>query len=164
MKYRDTASFGKRQEFRAIAELLGRGYDVYQTLVDDQQIDCIVRLSSPKGPRYVDIQIKARSRFAQKKSWGDWPSIKLVDPRPNLIFIFYSEPLHSTWVIPSLVIAQKGYQPPSAKGSSEYKLTLAKARKNKRGTTFEFVEEFEIYRDKYETIGSITDFDPRRKT
>jgi len=41
--FRDSASFGKRQEFIVIAELLRRGYDVYQTLVDDQQIDCIIR-------------------------------------------------------------------------------------------------------------------------
>lgn len=41
--FRSSASFGKRQEFGAIAELLRRGYDVYVTLVDDQQIDGVVR-------------------------------------------------------------------------------------------------------------------------
>ena len=34
--FRSSASFGKRQEFVAIAELLRRGFDVYLTLVDDQ--------------------------------------------------------------------------------------------------------------------------------
>lgn len=43
MKHRSTASFGKRQEYIAVAELLRRGFDVYMTLVDDQQIDCVVR-------------------------------------------------------------------------------------------------------------------------
>jgi len=43
MNHRSTASFGKRQEYIAVAELLRRNYDVYMTLVDDQQIDCIVR-------------------------------------------------------------------------------------------------------------------------
>ncbi len=38
MSYRDTASFGKRQEYSVIAELLKRGFDVYMTLVDDQGI------------------------------------------------------------------------------------------------------------------------------
>jgi hypothetical protein len=33
--FRHSASFGKRQEFGAIVELLRRGYDVYTTLVDD---------------------------------------------------------------------------------------------------------------------------------
>ncbi|WP_157210500.1 hypothetical protein [Turneriella parva] len=45
MNYRDTASYGKRQEYMAVAELLRRGFDVYMTLVDDQGIDCIVRLN-----------------------------------------------------------------------------------------------------------------------
>ena len=41
--FRNSASFGKRQEMVVFGELLRRGYDVYLTLVDDQQIDCIVR-------------------------------------------------------------------------------------------------------------------------
>src|ERR1700758_4110328 len=50
--FRSSASFGKRQEFAAIAELLKRNYDVYLTLVDDQQIDCMVRLGrEPINPR-----------------------------------------------------------------------------------------------------------------
>jgi hypothetical protein len=36
MPYRSSASFGKRQEYIAVAELLRRGHDVYMTLVDDQ--------------------------------------------------------------------------------------------------------------------------------
>jgi hypothetical protein len=50
--YRDTASFGKRSEFIAMAELLRRGFDVYATLVHDQWIACIVRLESglPDSP------------------------------------------------------------------------------------------------------------------
>jgi hypothetical protein len=41
MIHRSIASFGKRQESIAVAELLRRGFDVSMTLVDDQQIDCI---------------------------------------------------------------------------------------------------------------------------
>lgn len=41
--YRSTASFGKRQEYVVIAELLRPGLDVYATLVDDQGIDCVIR-------------------------------------------------------------------------------------------------------------------------
>jgi hypothetical protein len=33
MNHRSTASFGKRQEYIAVAELLRRGFDVYMTLV-----------------------------------------------------------------------------------------------------------------------------------
>jgi hypothetical protein len=44
MSYRDTASFGKRQEFIVIAELLRRGFDVYLTLVDDQGISSVITI------------------------------------------------------------------------------------------------------------------------
>jgi len=36
--FRSSASFGKRQEYVAVAELLRRDFDVYMTLVDDQQM------------------------------------------------------------------------------------------------------------------------------
>ena len=42
-QFRNRASFGKRQEFVVIAELPKQGFDVYTPLVDDQQINCIVR-------------------------------------------------------------------------------------------------------------------------
>lgn len=61
MPYRDAASFGKRQEFVAIAELLRRGFDVYLTLVDDMQIDCVIRQDVKGEPVYLDVQTKARS-------------------------------------------------------------------------------------------------------
>lgn len=62
--YWNRASFGKRQEYIAIAELLKRGYDVYITLVDDQQIDCIVRHDADPHVTVVELQIKARSQTA----------------------------------------------------------------------------------------------------
>ena len=65
MAYRDSASFGKRQEYVAVAELLKRGFDVFITLVDDQQIDCISKFDEDP-PRYVDVQIKARSKTATR--------------------------------------------------------------------------------------------------
>ena len=68
MAYRDSASFGKRQEFVAIAELLRRGFDVYLTLVDDQQIDCVVCNEILGEPVYLDIQIKARSKQCNRKT------------------------------------------------------------------------------------------------
>lgn len=96
MNYRDTASFGKRQEFSVIAELLKRGFDVYMTLVDDQGIDCIVRLDNK---RYIDIQIKARSKDV--KQWNLFAGMEF-EPRDNFFFIFYTEKNNSFWVIPSV--------------------------------------------------------------
>ena len=94
--YRDKASFGKRQEYSVIAELLKRGFDVYMTLVDDQGIDCIVRLDER---RYLDIQIKARSKDAQE---GNRFAAMSFEPRSNFYFIFYTETNNTYWTIPSI--------------------------------------------------------------
>lgn len=98
MNYRDSASYGKRQEFKAIAELLQRNFDVYTTLVDDQGIDCIIRIDEE---RYLDIQIKARSKKALKKDWGYYPRLVVPEQRDNFFFILYSEGADSYWVFPS---------------------------------------------------------------
>ncbi len=98
MNFRDSASYGKRQEFKAIAELLQRDFDVYTTLVDDQGIDCIIRINEK---RYLDIQIKARSKNAIKKDWGYYPRLIVPEHRDNLFFILFSEGANSYWVFPS---------------------------------------------------------------
>jgi predicted AAA+ superfamily ATPase len=95
LSFRDSASFGKRQEFIVISELLRRGYDVYQTLVDDQQIDCIVR-KGKQNPVYVDIQIKARSNRCSPKDAARFAGMVVESPRPNYFFIFHSEQLKKT--------------------------------------------------------------------
>ncbi|MBD3359243.1 MAG: hypothetical protein GF365_00845 [Candidatus Buchananbacteria bacterium] len=95
MAYRDTASFGKRQEYVVIAELLKRGFDVYMTLVDDQGIDCIIRINDKK---YIDIQIKARSKTAKQ---GSVFAAMTVNPRNNFYWIFYTEIDNNYWIIPS---------------------------------------------------------------
>lgn len=104
--YRHTASFGKRQEFVAIAELLRRNYDVYLTLVDDQGIDCVIR----QGPnKYFDVQIKARSKDCNPKNAGNFPQLVVPEPRKNYIFIFYSERINKYWIIPSTVLVAPGF-------------------------------------------------------
>lgn len=104
--FRHSASFGKRQEFGAVAELLRRGYDVYLTLVDDQGIDCIIR----QGPnKYFDVQIKARSRDCNPRNAGHFPQIEISDPRRSYIFIFYSEPINTYWIIPSSQMVMSGF-------------------------------------------------------
>ena len=102
--FRSSASFGKRQEFVAMAELLRRGFDVYTTLVDDQQIDCIVRQEKNGKIRYLDIQIKARSRTAKQAS--TFSAMEIRKPRENFFFIFYSEAADTYWVMPSLEVVR----------------------------------------------------------
>lgn len=120
--FRSTASFGKRQEYIAIAELLRRGFDVYMTLVDDQQIDCVVRLpESP--PRYIDVQIKARSRDAKHAS--TFAALEIREPRRNFIFLFYSEACETYWVMPSMDVVKKANRAKSGENVGKYRIVFA---------------------------------------
>lgn len=125
MAYRNSASFGKRQEYIAVAELLKRGFDVYMTLVDDQQIDCVIRIDDTP-PRYIDIQIKARSGSA--KNPGTFAAMEIRRPRPNFFFIFYSEAVETYWVMPSLDIVQKANVSKSGENEGKYRLVFTNTR------------------------------------
>ena len=137
MNHRTTASFGKRQEYVAVAELLRRGFDVYMTLVDDQQIDCVVRQEINGKLRYLDVQIKARS--ADAKHGATFAAIHVRKPRPDFWFIFYSEATGDRgtyWVMPSMDLVRhaninKGGE--SKAGRNLGKCTIKLATKNKTG-------------------------------
>ena len=127
MKFRDSASFGKRQEYSALAELLRRGFDVYLTLVDDQGIDCIIRRNSKT---YIDVQIKARSKHA--KQWTTFAAMRFK-PRRNLFFIFYAErglrggtEGYSIWVMPSKAVARLSHKNQGGANAGRYTLVLPK--------------------------------------
>lgn len=146
MKYRDTASFGKRQEYSVIAELLKRGFDVYMTLVDDQGIDCVIRLNNEK---YIDIQIKARSKKAKQWNFFAGMAFKV---RNNFYFIFYIEKNNSFWVIPSRDVVQLGIKNKGGKNIGKISLYLPKTEfgnktskfekyKNEKG--FEFLKQYD---------------------
>lgn len=118
MAYRDTASFGKRQEYTAIAELLKRQFDVYMTLVDDQGIDCVIRRESGGKLDYLDVQIKARSRECVPWDAGRFAGMNILKPRKNLWFIFYSEQLNKYWVINSIKLTHSGIASQNKKGKN----------------------------------------------
>lgn len=120
--YRNSASFGKRQELVAFAELLRRGFDVYLTLVDDQQIDCIVRLGDRDPPVYIDIQIKARSESA--KNPGTFAAMEIRKPRRNFFFIFYSELAKTYWVMPSLDVVKLASRNKTGKAAGRYRIVF----------------------------------------
>lgn len=120
--HRDTASFGKRQEYVVIAELLRRGFDVYQTLVDDQGIDCIIRLEQGDQVQYLDIQIKARSRQAEQP--GHFGPLNIPKPRKAYCFIFFSEPANTYWVMSSVDLVAVARQNKSGKNAGRYALDL----------------------------------------
>ena len=53
-RFRDLASFGKRMEYKIIAEMLLEDLDIYMPLVDDDAIDAVVK--KPDG-NFVEVQI-----------------------------------------------------------------------------------------------------------
>lgn len=141
--YRSSASFGKRQEFVVIAELLKRNFDVYLTLVDDQGIDCIIRLNQEQ---YVDIQIKARSIRA--KNWNRFAGMQ-IDPRDNYFFIFYIEVTDTFWIIPSKAVAENSTKLKSGENMVKYTLTFPKtddSEKAKRFDQYKGDKGFELLR------------------
>lgn len=124
MTFRSSASFGKRQEFVAIAEMLRRGFDVYLTLVDDQQIDCVVRKEVSGEPVYLDIQIKARSKECNPRNAGTFAALEVRKPRPNFFFIFYSEQADCYWVLPSTELIEEANQNKSGKNAGKYRIVF----------------------------------------
>jgi hypothetical protein len=120
--YRSSGSFGKRQEYVAVAELLKRGYDVYMTLVDDQQIDCVLRIEFDSRPVYIDVQIKARS--ADAKQPGTFAAMPVRDPRPNFMFVFYSEATGAYWIMPSTDLVREATCNKEGKHSGKYTIVF----------------------------------------
>ena len=111
-----------------MAELLRHGYDVYMTLVDDQQIDCVVRLEVDSHPVYIDVQIKARSAGA--KQAGTFAALAVRDPRPNFMFVFYSEGADAYWVMPSLDLIKEATRNKDGVNAGRYSIVFTNTRKD----------------------------------
>jgi len=126
-EFRSSASFGKRQEYVAVAELLRRGFDVYMTLVDDQQIDCVLRVKKGGKLKYLDIQIKARSIVA--KNPATFSAMEVREPRENFFFIFYSEGANTYWIIPSLELVKEANINKEGKNKGRFRIVLAQMTK-----------------------------------
>ena len=149
MSYRDSASFGRRQEYVVVAELLRRGFDVYTTLVDDQGIDCIIRLDEK---HYIDIQIKARSRKA--KQWNFFAAMT-IEPRDNYYFIFYLERNDTFWVMPSSKVIEFAVTLRTGKHAEKHSLTIPKSDDTPKGQKFAVFKDdagFELLRRHVESI------------
>ena len=98
IKFRDTASFGKRIEYSIIGEMLKEGLDVYTPMVDDMGIDAVVRKSDGT---FIEVQIKARSKDVKFGDSGLFIVNKHVNVRDNYFFIFYSQRMNIKWIMSS---------------------------------------------------------------
>ena len=130
--YRSTASFGKRYEYIMIAELLKQEFDVYMTLVDDQGIDCIIRLSDAC---YLDIQIKARSSECKHPTF--FAGMNLYQ-RKNYYFMFYTALNDSIWIIPSLAVKALSSTNKTGINKGKSSLLLPKQERSKIGGNLAF--------------------------
>lgn len=131
MSYRSLVSYGKRQEYTVIAELLRHNFDVFVTLVDDQQMDCIIRQENGDELRYLDIQIRATEKGSESEYAGTFTALEVNRPRENYYFIFYSEKINTFWVIPSLHLILEANQ--VKEGIYKGKYTIDLCIVNERG-------------------------------
>ena len=122
MPYRNSASFGKSIELIVFDKLLRRGFEVYLPLVDDQEIDCVVRREVSGKPVYLDIQIKARSKECKPRGSGSFSYLKVRKPRPNFFYIFYVGHADCYWVMPSTELIKQANKVKTGKHKGEYKI------------------------------------------
>lgn len=149
IRFRDRASFGKRQEFIVIAEMLRRGFDVYIPLVDDQQIDCIIR----RGVNdYVDIQIKARSKDCLPYDAGRFAAMDIPSPREKYFFIFYSEQADCYWIFPSLKLVELASRNKTGSNVGKYHINLTGYSQN-RNRVYPNLR-FDNYKNNFELLVS----------
>ncbi len=147
-QYRDRASFGKRQEYIAIAKLLEDGFDVYMPLVDDQQIDCVIRRGNHD---YLDVQIKARSKNCKPQDAGRFSAMSIPCPREKYFFLFYSEYIKIYWIFPSQQLVEAASQNRSGKEKGKYSINLT----GFRGGAVYASEKFCQYQDNFNLLRTL---------
>ena len=113
---------GKWAEYKTIAEFLKRGYDVYIPLVDERQIDCVIRRGNND---YVELQIKGATKDSQAKQAG-LITFRLQNPRPNYFFLFYVEHIDTYWIIPSIELPDLASRNKTGKNVGDYTIQLTK--------------------------------------
>lgn len=144
-QYRSRVSFGRRQEYIAIAKLLQHGFDVYMPLVDDQQIDCVIRRDDHD---YLDVQIKAKSRDCKLEHAGLFSAMVIPCPREKYFFLFYSEHINTYWVFPSQQLVEVASQNRSGKNKGKYSINLTGFRSGVARAS----ERFCQYQDNFDLL------------
>ena len=131
-------SYGRRHEYIVIAELLRHGFDVYIPLVDDRQIDCIIRRGDD---HYIDLQLKARSRD------GNFAAMNIACPRKNYFFVFYVESIKTRWIFPSRDLVEAANQDRTGRNTGKFNiyLTSRSGREVRPSQTFDEYIDFSEY-------------------
>ena len=139
IKFRDTASFGKRIEYSIIGEMLKEGLDVYTPMVDDMGIDAVVRKSDGT---FLEVQIKARSKDVKFGDSGLFIVNKHVNVRDNYFFIFYSQRMNIKWIMSSEEFVNNSLhlKKGKSKGKRQIWFSGKNTKKNKEHTKPQFKE------------------------
>lgn len=120
------------------------------TLVDDQQIDCVIRFEVDGEPVYIDVQIKARSKDAKQP--GTFAALEVRYPRPNFAFVFYSEAADTYWVMPSLDLIKEATQNKQGVNAGRYSIVFTNNRKD--GKTYPR-PRFEPWRENWDSLETL---------
>jgi len=143
MKFRDSASFGKRMEHYLIGQMLKEGLDCYLPLVDDDGIDVVIRKNTGE---YIEVQIKARSNTVVE---GDAALFAAMthEARNNYYFVFYSERLETMFIMSSEEYLKECVTNKSGKNIGKRSIWFNGHRKNKEtGIKEEYIHpRFEKY-------------------
>ena len=137
--FRNSAAFGKRIEFYVVGLMLKEGLDVYLPLVDDNAIDAVIK--RPDG-RYVEVQIKARSRavkFGDAALFAGLPH----ELRKNYWFVFYSERMSTIWIMSSKEFIRESHQ--NKEGKNAGKRTIFFNGKNTSKKTEHVKPQYQKY-------------------
>ena len=69
--FRDSASFGKRMEYKLIGDMLMEGLDCYVPLVDDHGVDCVIKKDDGKGHiTYDETNYQEYEKFYIQKQYS----------------------------------------------------------------------------------------------
>lgn len=113
--FRHSAGFGKRMEYWIIGQMMREGLDVYVPLVDDMQIDAIIRRSNGS---FIEVQIKARSNDVKFGAAGLFAAIE-HEQRKNYWFVFYTERMDRMWIMSSKDFIKEANQNKSGKNKGK---------------------------------------------
>lgn len=82
---------GTASEHQVVGQLLNAGFDVYQTIVDDQGIDAVLRVETRLGTvRYFDLQTKS------SRTWsGIRGKIAALGRRENTVLVLFNSSTHA---------------------------------------------------------------------
>ena len=94
------------------------------TLLDDKQIDCVIRQEKGKQLRYLDIQIKARSNDA--KNFATFAAMEIRKPQEGFFFIFYSEQANTYWIVPTMELVKEANQNKAGINKGRYRIVFAR--------------------------------------